>query len=128
MLIEQIEYRDEQSLLNQLEGSVLKSCVFKGFSVDGKNADAIFIFCELDGLDWYWGLFNNCLFVDTQFKNCVFRGSTFADCRFLNCEFTDCQFIEDNLNKPCTFEGSQWFGGKALRCIGLPAYAFPKDA
>jgi uncharacterized protein YjbI with pentapeptide repeats len=125
MLIEHAEYGNEQSLLGHLEGTVLRYCAFKSFSVDGKNVDAVLLNCKLDGVDWYWGLFNSCLFVDTQFERCVFRGTNFADCRFLNCEFVDCKFEEDNLGAQCSFAGSQWFGGTAVRCTGLPEYAFP---
>jgi uncharacterized protein YjbI with pentapeptide repeats len=125
MPIEYVEFSDESSLSKMLEGSVLRYCTLKNFSLDGKNVDSVFLSCSLEDLNWYWGLFNCCLFVDTKFIDCVFRGSNFADCRFLNCEFSDCRFDEDNFHSPCSFDGTQWFGGKAARCKGLPEYAFP---
>jgi uncharacterized protein YjbI with pentapeptide repeats len=125
MLIERKEYSDSSSLLMRLEDSIFKYCSFKNISVDGKSIDAIFLCCEMSGVDWYWGLFNGCLFVDTQFENCVFRGSNFADCRFLNCQFVNCQFEEDNFGSLCSFEGSKWFECTASGCVGLPESAFP---
>ncbi|MFM0649868.1 pentapeptide repeat-containing protein [Paraburkholderia bryophila] len=126
MLIERSEYSDESSLAACLEGSIFRYCEFKDILLDGKSVDAVFLSCELYDVDWYWGFFNACLFVDAKFENCVFRGSNFADCRFLNCELIKCRFEEDNFGSPCSFEGTQWFGGNAEGCVGLPEYAFPK--
>jgi len=125
MLIERTEYSDEPSLSVNLKDSIFRYCVFKNIMMEGKSVDAIFLSCKLDSLNWYWGIFNCCLFVDVRFENCVFHGSNFADCRFLNCEFIDCCFDEDNVGSPCSFEGTQWFGGNAVGCTGLPEYAFP---
>jgi len=125
VLVEHAEYHDEKSLADGLDGGIFKYCTFKDFSLDGKEVDAVFLSCEMSGLDWYWGLFNCCLFVDTKFANCVFRGTNFADSRFLNCEFINCRFEDDNMHAPCRFEGVQWFGGTAVHCKGLPDYAFP---
>ncbi|WP_417071337.1 pentapeptide repeat-containing protein [Niveibacterium terrae] len=125
MLIERAEYGDEQSLLANLEGSIFRYCAFKNITLDGGSVDAVFLSCELGDLDWYWGVFNCCLFVDTRFEDCVFCGANFVDCRFLNCEFINCRFEENNLGSLCGFEGSQWFSGNAVGCTGLPEYAFP---
>lgn len=124
MLIERAEYSDELSLSTNLEGGIFRYCSFKEITLDGKSVDAVFLSCELEGLNWYWGLFNGCLFVDARIVNCTFYGTNFLNCRFLNCEFVGCRFEEDNFQSPCGFEGSQWFGGKAIGCNGLPQHAF----
>jgi len=123
MLIEGEEYRSELSLSANLEGAIFKYCSFKDIALDGKSVDAIFLSCELEKLNWYWGLFNCCLFVDTKFVNCIFQGTNFADCRFLNCEFVNCKFEKDNLHSSCSFERCQWFGGAAIESKGLPEYS-----
>lgn len=124
MLIERISYSEETSLSESLDGVIFRHCSFSGMAVDGKSVDAVFLSCELINMDWYWGLFNGCLFVDTRFVSCVFKGSNFADCRFVNCEFIDCRFDDDNFRAPCLFDGTQWFGGSAVGCKGLPCHAF----
>ena len=120
MLIERMEYSDEPSLVADLDGSIFRYCLFKDIAVEGKSVDAVFLSCELNDLDWYWGLFNACLFVDTQLRNCVFRGTNFADCRFLNCKFINCRFEDDNLGSACSFEGTCWFESEVTGGGGLP--------
>lgn len=120
MLIERAEYVDEPTLSADLEGSIFRYCKFKDIVVDGKTINSVFLACELLGMDWYWGLFNCCLFVDTRFEKCVFRGSSFADSRFLNCEFIECEFEDDSLQSPCSFDGVQWFTCVTKECTGLP--------
>ncbi len=125
-LIDHVDFVDGEKLTSYSNnGSVFKFCTLNKFSVDGQEIDATFLFCEAIGLNWYWGLFNGCVFVDTKFKDCVFQGSNFADCRFLNCEFTNCRFELDNLGSPCSFTGSKWFECNAIGCKGLPESVFP---
>ena len=123
MLIENMICNDELDLSNKTEGTIFRYCKFEDFKIDGKSFDAVFLLCELINLDWYWGLFNGCIFIDTRFESCEFHGTNFADCRFLNCEFEDCQFLQDNLQSGCSFTGSLWFGCKEVSCIGFPEHA-----
>lgn len=119
MLIERVTYVDESSLSEDLENSIFRYCIFRYIVVDGKNISSVFLSCELLGIDWYWGHFNCCLFVDTRFEKCVFRGSNFSGCRFLNCEFIECQFVDDSLRSPCGFDGTQWFKCVTKECVGI---------
>jgi len=131
MLVKSLEYRsgDEPLLLDlwdkALGETIFKYCVFTNISIDdGKSVDATFLSCKIDKLNCYWGLFNGCLFVDTRFECCEFSGCSFAACRFLNCEFINCRFEKSNLDSPCNFDKTQWFGCKVAGCTGLPELAF----
>lgn len=119
ILIERVSYHDEASAKAVLRGSIFQYCTFDKITLDGGESDSLFVSCELNDLDWYWGLFNGCIFVDTCFKNCTFRGSNFADCRFLDCEFLNCKFEKDNMDSPCSFKGSKQIDGKVISCTGF---------
>ena len=119
MLIERAEYRDGATLAALLDGdNVFRYCDFSEFSIEGAHVDGAFLGCTFAGLDWYWGLFNCCLFVQARFSSCVFRGTSFPDCRFIDCEFVDCQFLEDNLGGSCKAEGARVFGSTVKGCKG----------
>jgi uncharacterized protein YjbI with pentapeptide repeats len=103
--------------------AVFQYCDFEGLKVDGFSVDGAFLSCSLTRIDWYWGLFNGCLFVDTKFKDCQFHGAHFGGCRFLNCTFENCEFGLDNMLKPCDFGDSTWYGCSATNTVGLPSLA-----
>lgn len=124
MLIERAQYSHSLPA-EELDGSIFRYCTFTDMQLDGLNTDAVFLSCQLIGLDWYWALFNACLFVDTKFEQCTFRGASFLDCRFVDCEFIDCRFEADNFKSACSFDGSAWFRGKMVGCTGLPEQATP---
>src|ERR1051326_976880 len=87
MLVENAEYLDANSASLHLNGGVFRYCEFSSYSVEGGHIDAVFIGCSFTHLDWYWGLFNCCLFVECTFQGCTFRGTSFPDCRFVECKF-----------------------------------------
>jgi len=119
MLIEHSKYEDAPAVAKDADGdNVFRYCEFLRFSIEGGHVDGAFIGCTFEGLDWYWGLFNCCLFVRARFTKCIFRGTSFSDCRFVDCEFLDCQFLEDNLGKGCTAEGPRVYGSTVKRCKG----------
>ena len=99
---------------------MFQDCGFECLTIDGLDVDAVFMRCALNRVDWYWGLFNGCLFVDTRFENCKFHGSHFLGCRFLNCVFENCEFGPDNMMKLCDFDDSEWYGCVAINTVGLP--------
>ena len=112
MLIERAEYREQASTAQVLDDdNIFRYCEFSGFSVEGGHVDGVFLSCTFSDIDWYWGLFNGCVFVNCKFGKCVFRGTAFPDCLFVDCEFIDCQFLGDNLSgKGCTAEGAHAYG------------------
>jgi uncharacterized protein YjbI with pentapeptide repeats len=120
MLIERTEYREQASIVTLFDQeNVFRYCEFSGFSIDGGHVDGMFVGCTFRDLDWYWGLFNGCVFVNSKFAKCIFRGTAFPDCRFVDCEFIDCQFLEDNLGgKGCTADGARVYGSTAKGCKG----------
>ena len=119
MLIEHTEYRDSAPAVKALDGnSVFRYCAFQGFSVEGGHVDGLFYGCTFEGLEWYWGLFNGCVFVQSKFKSCTFRGTAFPDCRFVECEFIECRFLGDNLGGGCSAEGAAAYDSKATHCEG----------
>ena len=119
MLIEHAKYGDVAAATEVLDGdNVFRYCEFSNFSVEGGHVDGAFVGCTFAGLDWYWGLFNCCLFVQARFTKCIFRGASFPDCRFVDCEFVECQFLEDNLGKVCSAKGARVYGSTARRCEG----------
>jgi|GEM_PF-758377 len=124
MLFESIDYRNAKEVGKVLESSVFKYCSFQDIALEGMQTDAVMLGCKVRSLNWYWGLFNCCLIADTRFESCVFRGTSFSSCRFLNCEFIGCSFEQDSFGGLCQFDDTQWYGGKAAGCSGLPGYAF----
>lgn len=122
MLIERMEYLDDAVSWVSHENSIFRYCSFTSALIDGKSLDAVFLACELEDLDWYWGFFGSCLFVDTTFSRCVFRGADFSNCRFLNCDFYSCQFVTDGLGAPCLFDNATWVDCSTKDCIGLPGF------
>ena len=119
MLIEHASYADARAASKALDGdNVFRYCEFLGYRIEGGHVDGAFISCTFQGFDWYWGIFNCCIFVECTFSKCVFRGTSFPDCRFVDCEFLECQFLEDNLGRSCRAEGARVYGGKAEGCKG----------
>jgi uncharacterized protein YjbI with pentapeptide repeats len=98
---------------------VFKYCDFTGINTEGGIFDAIFVGCDFDECEWYWGLFTCAIFVQVTFKACTFRGTSFSSCKFVECEFIDCAFARDNLNAECTFDDVAWYKCKQQNCIGL---------
>jgi uncharacterized protein YjbI with pentapeptide repeats len=118
VLIEHAEYREQRTVANVLEDNIFRYCTFSGFSFEGGHIDGVFLGCTFCELDWYWGLFNCCVFVETHFTKCIFRGTSFSNCKFVDCEFVDCQFLPDNLGQACSADGSRMYGGTTKNCEG----------
>ena len=119
MLIERANYRDAASVAKVIEDDhVFRYCQFENFSFDGGIIDGAFISCEVLSLDWYWGLFTQCVFIGTKFHQCLFRGTSFPSCLFVDCEFVVCQFLNDNLNASCRAEGARVYGSTEKGCKG----------
>jgi len=118
VLIESVEYDDRRAVSNVLEESVFRYCEFSKFSYEGGHIDAVFLSCTFRDIEWYWGLFNACVFVGTRFVGCTFRGTSFPDCRFVECEFVECRFVADNLARECSAEGARVYGSSATSCTG----------
>ncbi|MBN3724992.1 pentapeptide repeat-containing protein [Burkholderia sp. Ac-20379] len=123
-LISDIDY-DGKLPFGAFPDSVFRYCSFRNVEEYTGSIDGPLLSCRLIDLDMYWALFNGCLAVDSTFENCTFRGVAFASTRFLNCTFINCRFENDSLGKPCTFDNTQWIGGSATGCTGMPADAFP---
>jgi uncharacterized protein YjbI with pentapeptide repeats len=117
MLFERTEYREQEAVAEVLEKNVFRHCQFSGFSFEGGHIDAAFLGCTFTRLDWYWGVFKECLFVESRFVKCIFRGTAFPGCKFVECQFIDCEFVEDDQGKACSALGAHVYatlskGGK----------------
>lgn len=121
MLIEHEEFRDARAIVNQSSEPVCRYSNFIDFSVEGGEIVGAFLNCTFSNIDWYWGIFNICLFVACRFEGCTFRGSSFPDCRFVDCHFTRCKFVKDNLGADCKFENCKCYGCSQNECEGLKA-------
>jgi uncharacterized protein YjbI with pentapeptide repeats len=121
MLIDDEKFHDGRSIVNQSSEPVCRYSSFSDFSVEGGEIAGAFLNCEFSNIDWYWGIFNICVFVACRFEGCTFRGTSFPDCRFVDCEFTRCEFVQDNLGADCKFENSKWYGCSQNECEGLKA-------
>ena len=110
MLIERAEYREQAAVAEVLEKNVFRHCHFSGFSIEGGHVDAAFLACTFTRLDWYLGVFKECLFVESRFVKCVFRGTAFPGCKFVECQFIDCEFVEDDNGKRCSALGARVYG------------------
>ena len=122
MLYDREAFNDPTQLLGRLEESVFRYAVFSGMSFEGGHIDAAFLSCEFTNVEWYWGLFNICVFVGCRFNGCLFQGTNFAGCRFVDCVFEDCRFVKDNLDSECSFENTQWYGSTQRNCEGLDSF------
>lgn len=114
-------FSNPADLATRLEDSIFRYSALTNFSIEGGHATAIFSSTTFDRLDWYWGLFNACLFADCRFENCTFRGTAFPDSRFVDCSFFRCRFVRDNLDGECVFENTKWYGCTQSDCEGLPS-------
>jgi len=94
---------------------------FENFATEGGVIDGVFLGCSFTNVDWYWGLFNMSVFVESTFQGCTFRGSAFSGCIFVECTFVGCHFVKDNLGGECSFEDSRWYGCQQSESTGLPA-------
>lgn len=117
MLVENTEYAGKAPSGKLLNGGVFRYCCFTSFS-EGGHVDAAFLRCTFEDVDWYWTLFNCCLFVGCTFTRCKFRGVSFPDCIFVECQFASCQFLEDNLKGNCRAEGARVYASTASDCVG----------
>ena len=98
-----------------------KWCHFEDFSIEGKVICSTFLSCSFKNIDWYWGLFSDCNFINCEFKDCVFRGTSFPGSRFVECTLTNCRFVKDNLNGDCDLEETHAYGCTIDGCEGFNA-------
>jgi uncharacterized protein YjbI with pentapeptide repeats len=119
MLLEHAEFHDAKSIINQQSEPVIRFSNFVDFSVEGGEVAGTFLNCGFSNIDWYWGIFNICLFVECRFEGCTFHGTAFPNCRFVDCEFIRCKFVKDNLDADCSFENCKWYGSSQNNCEGL---------
>lgn len=98
---------------------VFQFCDFAGIGTEGGEVDSMFAGCKVEHCEWYWGLFNQAVFVQVEFKGCTFRGTHFAGCKFVECSFSDCRFSGDNLGADCAFDEVAWYGCTQTGCSGL---------
>ena len=87
-----------------------KYCDFEAFSIEGKTISSDFVGCSFKSLDWYWGLFSGCNFVNCEFVDCHFAGTAFPDTRFVDCKIVNCEFKQDNLGRDCDFTSTIAYG------------------
>jgi uncharacterized protein YjbI with pentapeptide repeats len=87
-----------------------KFCDFEGFSIEAGLVASDFVDCSFKGIDWYWGLFSQCNFINCKFTDCTFRGCSFPGTRFVDCKIVNCKFIQDNLGGECGFSGTVAYG------------------
>ena len=103
------------------ENNYFKFCDLEGLSSEGGHITSDFSSCSFKDIDWYWGLFNICNFMECRFTNCTFRGTSFPSCKFVECIFTNCQFCKDNLNTDCDFNSAIAYGCRFENTIGFTA-------
>jgi uncharacterized protein YjbI with pentapeptide repeats len=101
------------------DNNYFKFCTFESVSPEGGHICSDFNACIFQKVDWYWGLFNQCNFIECRFTNCTFRGTSLPECRFIECIFTNCQFLKDNLNGECDFDNAVAYACQIKNCISL---------
>ena len=97
-----------------------KFCDFEGFSIEGGLVASDFVGCSFSKIDWYWGLFSGCNFIDCSFADCTFAGTNFADTRFVDCKLVNCAFKHDNLGCDCDLSKTIVYGCSAEHTSGFP--------
>jgi uncharacterized protein YjbI with pentapeptide repeats len=97
-----------------------KFCDFAGFSIEGGLVASDFVGCSFGKIDWYWGLFSGCNFINCSFADCTFAGTNFADTRFVDCKLVNCEFKHDNLGCDCDLSKTIVYGYSAENTRGFP--------
>ena len=119
MIGETITSEDFASI--EMDENYFKYCVFENLSPEGKTICSDFNACSFKAVDWYWGLFTQCNFIQCQFTDCTFRGAAFPDCRFIDCAMTNCQFVKDSLDGDCSFDRTIAYNCVIKACVGFGA-------
>ena len=83
---------------------IFNSSAFRDLEISGAGIDEALVYCTLENVDWYWGLFNTALVAQTDFRRCVFRGCSFRSVDFIACRFENCRFVNDNLGGVCVVD------------------------
>ena len=96
-----------------------KFCNFEGLSIEGQVVTSDFVGCSFKKVDWYWGLFSHCNFINCNFADCAFAGTGFADCRFVDCKLVDCRFVKDRLGGDCHFPKTIAYGCSIESSLGF---------
>ena len=99
--------------------AIFRYCHFNNAELEGGDSDGVFILCNFQGFEWYWGIFNLALFVGCKFERCTFRGTAFSGCRFVECSFTECHFLPDNLGGSCSASETNLYGCSSTDCDGF---------
>ncbi len=119
MLYESQQFQNNLPKSSSWSEHVFKFCDFKDIQTEGGVADSIYIGCNFEKCEWYWGLFCLAVFIEVTFKSCTFRGTSFNGSKFVECEFIGCVFKKDNLNAQCSFDDVAWYKCNQNNCIGL---------
>jgi uncharacterized protein YjbI with pentapeptide repeats len=96
-----------------------KHCNFAGFAIEGQMVASDFVGCIFKSIDWYWGLFTGCNFINCEILDCEFAGTAFPDTRFVDCKFVNCHFRQDNLGQDCDLSKTTLYGCTVESCSGL---------
>lgn len=104
MLIEGKEYDETTGPPAVWNDVIFSCCGLRGLEIEGHGIDGALIYCALERVDWYWGLFNAALVARTTFRDCVFRGCSFRGVDFVDGRFENCRFVTDNLGGACDFD------------------------
>ena len=97
-----------------------KYCDFAGFSIEGGLVASDFVGCSFSKIDWYWGLFSGCNFINCNFADCKFAGTNFPDTRFVDCKLANCEFTQDNVGGDCDFSKTTAYGCSVENSMGFP--------
>lgn len=96
-----------------------KFCKVEGLSIGGQQVTSGFVGCSFKNIDWYWGLFSGCNFINCNFADCVFAVTGFADSRFVDCKLVNCRFSQDQLGGDCDFSKRIEYGCSIESSLGF---------
>jgi uncharacterized protein YjbI with pentapeptide repeats len=74
-------------------------------------------------IDWYWGLFSGCNFINCDFADCAFAGTRFPDSRFVDCKLVNCRFTQDDLGGDCDFSKTIAYGCSVESSLGFGPFS-----
>ncbi len=120
MLVEDREFDATTGPPESWKDAIFSCATFRDLEFEGAGVDGALLYCALERVDWYWGLFNAALIARTNFKDCVFRGCSFRGVDFVECKFERCRFVKDNLGGTCVFDDCRFVECAFDNCEIIP--------
>lgn len=75
----QQSFRTSDEIVSKLEDSVYRYCTISVGRIEGGHVTSTFLSTSFHHVDWYWGLFNLCNFIECRFEDARFAAHRSRD-------------------------------------------------